>query len=77
VVNVEGRSYIQGVELEKLLDEVARRLAIKVKEEEEHLRPTAMLWRTMRVRQVLHESMVQRTLEEMVALDISAYADPR
>ncbi len=56
---------LAAVPTEDLLDEVALRLARKVKAEDEHLKQTVMLWRTMRIRQLLHATLVQRTLDRM------------
>ena len=58
---------IQEVTLEALLDEVARRLAAKVKAEEAEKKPNTLTWRSLRIREILIKSLVGRTLEEMDA----------
>jgi hypothetical protein len=58
-------------DLEPILDEVASRLAAKVKAEEAEKKPNSQYWRSVRILQILNEALLNRTLEEM---DAPAYA---
>jgi hypothetical protein len=59
-----------GIPLETLLDEVARRLVAKVKAEEAEKKPSALTRRALRIREILLEALVSRTLGEMNAPQI-------